>query len=233
MVPVMLRRIGYVAQKGPAKERDTFRISFVIVPMLAALHNNGEAPDLAKIAEDPQQNSAVRLTCLLALVSAGEDLRTKAVLSILKDEKKLERRLVAVLVLGRGRDVRTVAPPLIQLLDDTNEQIRTAAVYALQSTAPREALPKLKRIVEENKPPDAVLTAIDLIGRIGTKEARQILASYLEKALDGDGRGNRLYYALGAFETATGQSWIEAGAHDNAYYQNKTREALRWWKLQK
>jgi hypothetical protein len=234
MIPVILARSGYLegeAAKNPP-ERETFPIPHEAALVLAALRKDGEAPGLEKIAGDERQNSAVRLLCLMALSSAGEDVPLPTLLAVLDKEKKLERRLLTIRIIGDVPDVRKAVPKLLSLLDDPNASVRTAALEALSSTAPPEALPKVGRILDELHSRESVRTALGMLGRMQTPRAKAMLATFLEGALEDARRAEHLYDGLSAFETATGQRWVEAGAHSEAYYRQKAREALKWWKEQ-
>jgi hypothetical protein len=234
MVPLFLGTIGYVdpkTAKGPPAA-ETHRLPWGIVPLLAALRADGEAPQLDKLAEDKSQNTAVRLTCLLALRGAGEEVKAGPLLALLDGERKLERRVVAALALAYTRDRDTATPKLVGLLDDANEEVRTAAVLALRRSAAKDALPGLKKVIDELKPAPAVRPALDAIAEIGTAEARQALAGFLKVALEGGRKKKYLRDAVWAFESATGKRWIGAGAHDEAYYQEKAKTALEWWEKQ-
>jgi hypothetical protein len=234
MLPLLLAETGY-EEKPAAKTpgRETSAISYAAVPLLAALRKNAEAPSLHRLAADNRQNSATRLTCLLALYRAGEELNSASVLPILNAEKKLERRLVAILALGHCRDAKAVSPQLIKLLDDPNVYVRGAAVQALHNGKPAEALPKLKKLLDSGDRREAVYAILSLLGEMKTREARTILADFLAQTLGGGRRSHYLLHALLAFEQATGKSWIEAGAHPETYYRSKARVALEWWKKQK
>jgi hypothetical protein len=138
MIPFLLERCGY-QEKPPAKrvDRDTAQVSLATVSMLAELRRNNEAPDLEKAAADKKQNSAVRLTCLLTLVAAGEALKTKEVLDVLSNEAKVDRRMIAVLALGYSDEEKLVVPELKKLLEDPNRDVRAAAELALKTVRPK------------------------------------------------------------------------------------------------
>ncbi|HEX5270255.1 MAG TPA: HEAT repeat domain-containing protein [Gemmataceae bacterium] len=235
MVPIFLGAIGYVdpkeAKAPPAAE--THRVPFAVVPLLAALRADGAAPQLDKLAEDKNQNTAVRLTCLLALRAAGERVKAAPFLAVLDGEKQLERRLVATLALAYTSDRDTATPKLVGLLDDANDEVRTAAVLALRRAAAKEAIPGLKKIIDGLEPAPVVSQALDGIAEIGTTEAKQVLAGFLKGSLEGGRKKRYLRDALWAFERATGQRWVAGGAHDEAYYQEKAKVALEWWEKHK
>jgi hypothetical protein len=234
MVPTFLAPAGY--QEDPADrnvERDGYSIPYAAVSMLGSLRRNKEAPRLHLIAEDKRQNSATRLTCLLALVAAGETPGTKMLLSILEGEKKLERRIVTILALPYSDDAKSALPQLLKLLDDPTSEIRAATVQALRGAKPKEALPRLKQMLENPKRGEPVYAALQLVAEIGTREAQTILASLLKAALEDQGKSSQVYYTLSAFQQATNQRWIEAGAHPDSYYRDRAREALEWWERQK
>jgi WD40 repeat protein len=234
MVPLLLAPAGF-EEKPAAKPagRENYPIPYAAVPLLAALRRNGAAPPLDRIAADTGQNSATRLTCLLALYGAGEELRTGSVLPILESEKKLERRIVAILALGYCRDAREASQPLIKLLEDPNVYVRGAAVRALHAAKPPEALPQLRQLLEDGDAREAVLPTLSLVAAIGTAEAREVLARFLARALEEGPRSGHLLPALHIFEQATGHDWTEAGAHPDGYYREAARKALEWWKSEK
>jgi hypothetical protein len=233
MVPLLLEQSGYVENPPEkAQERDTARISLTIVSMLAELHRNHEAPGLEKVAGDKRQNSAVRLTCLLALAAAGEDLKTGEVLDALSKETKVPRRIVAILALEYSGEQKLAVPVLFKYLDDANRDVREAAVLALRTSKPKEALPKLKKILEEVRPRDPVSSALQLVASIRSKASQKILADFLQATLKEDKKATYLYQALHAFEQATDQRWTNAGANPESHYRDAARQALEWWAQQ-
>jgi HEAT repeat protein len=202
------------------------------VDLLAELRKDQGAPQLDRVASDPRQHSAARLTCILAMYAAGEKLDTPSLISILDSETRLELRLVTILALMRSRDTEQIVPRLMKLLDDRNAEIRTAAVCALRGPKPPQAVPKLKEMIDELEPRPAMVFIFDVIGEIGTREAKGALADFMLQAVKDPGRSRYLSDALDAFETATGQRWRSAGAHNEEYYRQKAREALAWWQSQ-
>ncbi|HBI43368.1 MAG TPA: hypothetical protein DDY78_11010 [Planctomycetales bacterium] len=234
MTPVLLDLVGYDEKPPPkAADSDAAGIAYAAIPLLANLRANGLAPQLDKIATDKRQGSATRLTCFLALYRAGEKLNAPEVVALLDGEKKLDRRLAAILALRYSQDRKAVSAPLIKLLDDPNQNIQTAAIYALEGSAPKEALPKLKKVLDELEPPQAVYVVIRTVGLMEGQEARAALAEFLAAAQDNPKKGRYIYQALIAFEKSAGQNWIEAGAHPEAYYRERAKQALEWWKAQK
>jgi HEAT repeat protein len=238
MVPFLLAAAGYV---DPVSKKVAFRfppangelIRYSAVPMLAALRENGEAPGLERIAEDAKQSSATRLMSLLALYSAGESLKTKSLSALLGKEENPESRVAVTLALRYTRDHEVASLELLKLLDDQDDQIRIGAVMALGRCAQKAALPKLKKILEEGRPTQAVPHALRTVAAIGTQEAQEVLARFLEERLQDGDRAKNLYQALDAFQEATGKRWIEAGAHPQEYYRTQAAVALEWWKRKK
>lgn len=233
MVPYLLAIAGYEATPADPPRQDTFRIAYPVVHMLAALRSNSQAEDLEKYAEDKRQNSAVRMTVVLALHNASESLRTDIVLELLDKEKNLERRLAQILTLRYAERSREVNQKLVALLDDRNQEIRIAAACALRELRPPEALPKLKRMIDELNPKQGMSSVLDVIGHYESREAQAILAAFLSAAMEDAEKEKHLYNALSAFETATGQRWGSAGAHPGEFYRAKAKEALAWWEAQR
>ena len=229
MAPTLLAAAGYEVK--PTRARGTWEhtpIPYDLIPVLAALQKEDKRVGLDRIARDPRQNSAVRLTCLLARYGAGERLDTKAVVELLGKEKHLEMRLVATLALEHG-DPREAAPCLLSLLDDPNVHIRAAAVQALHAAKPPAAVPKLRRVLDEPRG-IGVYRALDLLAAIGGQEARAVLAAYLQDSLAGGRKRPYLHHARYACERATGQRWTRAGAQTAVYYRAAARRALAWWR---
>jgi N-acyl-D-aspartate/D-glutamate deacylase len=231
MLPLLLAPSGY--EKAPPKEavRETYSVALRSVPLLALLRKKFAGPELKDIAADVRQNSAVRLTCLVALRAAGEELDTRSVLALLATEKKLERRVVAVLALGHG-DPKLAVPSLLNHLSDPNVHVRTAAVHALSGPKPDEALPQLAMMLGGRRPGAPVPDLLRLVASYGALEARQILADFLQATLEEPGKSEHLPQALWAFEEATGQKWTDFQKFSAAYHRAAARKALAWWREQ-
>lgn len=230
MTPYLLALAGYEAKPADPPRQDTFRIAYPAIHMLAALRSNGQVEDLEKYAEDKRQNSAVRMTVVLALYNASEKLRSDIVLELLSKEKDLERRLAQIMTLRYAERSMEVNQKLIELLDDRNEEIRIAAACALRELRPPEALPKLKRMIDELNPKQGMSFVLDIIGQYQSKAAAEILAAFLSAALEDAEKEKHLYNALSAFDTATGNRWGQAGANSSDSYPQKAKAALAWWK---
>jgi WD40 repeat protein/HEAT repeat protein len=235
MLPFLLAEAGWEADPPDKQLRgDIYRIPFAAIPLLASLRKNGNLPDLHRIAADRRQTSATRLTCLLALAGAGEALETKPLLGILDGETKQERRLAAVLALEHCRDANAAVPQLVKLLEDPDRQVRYAAVLALRGPKPKEAVPALKKLLDELPSKDRNLSyVLRLLGDIGGKDAQAILADFLRKKLADRGRTAALGLALHAFEKATGKRWTESGSPTDAILRKQVKQALEWWDKQK
>jgi hypothetical protein len=107
LIPIWLADIGYHPKGSTGPDR--YPIRYQLVPLLAALRRNGLAPQLDRIANDDNQNAAVRLTCLLALRTAEEKVRVPALVTILAREKNLERRVAALILLYYAEDLQPAA----------------------------------------------------------------------------------------------------------------------------
>lgn len=230
MVPALLASTGYDPQAKAAPARDVSRPDYAAVTLLAALRRNGELDELDEIAENKRQTAGARLTAIMALFRADEKLRTDLLLELAKNDKNFERRLVAILTLKYAGEDREVGKFLTELLDDENAEIRTAAVVALRGPLPPPAIPKLKQIIDAVDPPQAMSAALTALGEYKSREAAEALAGFMAAGLEDRTKSQHLYYALSAFETATGQRWGRAGANPEEFYREKAKEALRWWK---
>jgi hypothetical protein len=231
MTPILLDLAGYVENPVGNPAAGPTRVSFPAAGLLAVLRQEGQARLLDRIVADEKQNNATRLTCVLALHLAGEDMPLNAVVSILDRDPRLECRVLSLLLLGLSPKNAVTAPRLLVALEDRNREVRLAAMHSLTAFAPREALPRVSRIVRDGTPPELVRPAVDLLGRIGGDEAARVLVEALEKGLRKDSKSYDVYYTLYAFSSATDTRWIEAGAHDPAYYNEKARKAIAWWKM--
>ncbi len=87
MIPILLEFCGY---QEDMNERPSVapadQISLSTVSMLAELRRRNRSLILETVSEDRKQNSVVRLTCVLSLVSAGGSLRTRRFWDIVQNE---------------------------------------------------------------------------------------------------------------------------------------------------
>lgn len=133
MIPILLEACGYQDDTGENPSvAPADQISLSTVSMLAELRRRNRSNILEKVAENRKQNSVVRLTCALSLVSAGGALRTKDVLDIVQNEANENIRVTAVLALGYSLDRKVAIAELNRLLDDPNLDVRAAAQIALR-----------------------------------------------------------------------------------------------------
>jgi hypothetical protein len=202
---------------------------YSVFPLLASLRKNGKAGSLHEVVSDQNQTSGIRFTALVALWKAGEDLDTPALVKLLGRESGHELKIAMILVLGQSNDQALSTEALLGFLEDRNTHVRTAAVIALRRLKPAGALPSLKKFLERRDSVAAVHGALSLLSEMNSDEARTAVADFLKAELDAGGTRSMLTSALHAFGTATGQRWVEAGAHDEAYYRDRARVALQWW----
>ena len=229
MVLPLLARAGYAKEPTAETRQTRGQIPYAAIRLLADLRRNGQATDLAQIADDARQNAATRLTCTLAVLAAGEELKTPVLLSVLETEKDLETRLVAILALQYSGERVRAGAELVDLLDDPNHEVRVAATCALRGPRPGQALPKLKKFVEELSSKDTYGFVFDTLAAYKTKEACEILVGFLRAALEDSDKERHILSALNAFETSTGQHWLGAGARQPEYWRAKAQEAVKWW----
>ena len=229
MVRPLLACAGYMKEPTAETAQARGRIPYAAIGLLADLRKNQEAPDLPQISDEHRQNTATRLTCTLTLLAAGEELKTPVLLSILETEKDLENRLVATLALQYSRERARCVRELVELLDDPNREVRVAATAALRGPRPGQALPKLKKFVDELSSKDAYGFVFDTLAAYKTKEACEILVDFLRTALEDPDKDRHILSALHALETATGQRLSGAGAQSPEYWRQKARDAVKWW----
>jgi len=231
MAPLLLADAGYEKNPAGAVTDGSGTVDFAAVPLLSALNLQSRGLALDKIAKDPWQNNAVRLTCMLALRGAGNSANSDALLAIYATDPRQECRVLSLLMLARS-DNKKVTQTLVKALDDDNLEISLAALETLRTLAPRAALPKLIKVLQDNQPAEMVLPGIMLLGKIGGDQASGALVAYMEKVLadGGDPYRSGLSRALIALSESTGTRWIEAGAHTPTYYQDRARAAIAAWK---
>ena len=234
MVPHLLAMTGY-SKKVSAKARAAIRdVAYPAVPLLAALRKDGEAPNLDEIAEDQQQPSAARLACILAVHSAGEEIQTEELLQIIEKEKRLSIKVPVILAMQYSRDFKNVTPKLLDLMDDRNAAVCTAAVYVLNEPAPEMAVPKLKKIIDRVYPPYAVSSAFRVLGKIKTADSGQALVDFMIAASSSAKKSGYLSDALSAFISSTGCSIrTPPGIPRQAAVTARVEQALAWWRSRK
>ena len=194
MIPMILAPSGYRVDGEAARAPKPF--PYETIPILAEFVKNGEHAVVEKIAEDGDQNAAVRLACILALFRAGHPFRTEAMLELLNAETDLERKLIILLALrwaGSG-----AVPVLLDHMDDPNIEIATAAGCALSDVKPEEAMPKFERLLDRHH----VSMPLLLLGAMAdyqTPESRSLLTRLLTDAVEGRKNGQHLYRLISAF----------------------------------
>jgi hypothetical protein len=223
---------------GPAADAKDGSLWLEAVPLMAMMYASGHARELPKIASDEQQNTATRLMCLMAMNRAGEVLKTKMLLPLLKTECRQESKIVAILLLGRCVDEAAAVPTLTELLDNEDENLRSAAILALRSTrAPKEALPRLKKVLADLRPLKLVRPTLQVLANMHCEEATATLAVFLQSTLQDSEKAACLHDALVAFEGATGVDWLvpERWPDENreikpANLEWAARKALKEWR---
>src|SRR5262249_41368084 len=157
--------VGYFDSYDKASPRprvdDKTPFPSAAVTLLASLRADGEAPNLGVIAGDNRQHPATRLACLLAVLSARESITSRPLLAVLKEEKSRKRRVFATVALAYCRDRKASNANLVELLDDADEQVQTAAVLALLTRPAKEALPRLARMLDDRRPLAAVRYVVE------------------------------------------------------------------------
>ena len=231
MTPGFLEAAGYSAKPGADVTAGSGTVSFPAVPLLAVVCKNGQSALVKRIANDPKQDDAVRLTCLLALHTAGNNVDSKPVISIFDTDTRLDCRTVAILMLSFSEKGGPAGEKLIAALDDDNKDIRLAAIYGLRFNAPRAAVPRLAKILVDREPAELVDPALILFGRFTGDDVAEALAEFIEKTLkDGEGGRTELYRALFSFSTVTHGDWVAAGAHQPEYYEDQAKKAMQAWR---
>jgi hypothetical protein len=76
---------------------------------------------------------------------------------------------------------------------------------------------------------DAYAFVFDTLAAYKTKEACEILVDFLRAALEDPDKEGHVFSAFHALETATGQHWSGAGAHPPEYWQERAKDAIKWW----
>jgi hypothetical protein len=231
MVPIFLAAAGYSQTPTDDVTDGPSQVSFAAAPLLAVMHQNNWAGTLDQIAADAKQNNATRLTCLLALYGSGRDVNSQDLVSIFDSDKRLECRVVALLMLGRSATPKTVAPQLVTALDDDNREIRLAALTSLRTIAPRDAKAKLLKVISEGQPQELIDPGLLMLSNIGGDDVVAALVQFMQKSID-NGNTRQLPRALEAFSNATHKRWLQAGAHPQAYYQTQANAAIADWKAQ-
>lgn len=231
MIEIFLASSGY--KVNPTRPtRDVSRPAYAVVSLLAILRSNGEFDSLDEVAADKNQTVGARLTCAMTLYRAGEKLPAHLLVEIAEQDKNLERRLVAIHLLGLAMNDPNAARVLLDCIDDANVEIQAAAISSVGVRRIKSAIPKLRKIIEDNESTQAVTAALESLGEFTNQEACEVLVAFLENALNHTGNSPNLHHGLSALEKATSQSWQVAGAFKDEDYRAAARKAVEWWKKQ-
>jgi WD40 repeat protein len=226
MAPLMLEPMGH----GDAA-RENQPIAWQYLPLLIELCRQGQAERVARLAQDAQENSAVRILCLWAHAAATGKLGATTAVDLVRQEKKLERRVAVILALEMGAR-NDVKAPLLECLKDPNRHVREAAILALTPVKAPEAVALIRpRLLDAAGPStEATRAILECLAAVRTKEAQATLADYLRRTLAEPDRRQDLWYAVVAFGRAAGQQFQDPNAHfaDEAIRRAAER-ALQWW----
>lgn len=234
MIDVFLARSGYAQDPAP-RSRDVSLPTYGAIEPLAVLRKRGRLRSLHEIAANPKQTAGTRLTCALALCMAGEPIPVPIFLDIAKNDKILERRLVAILVLGRATNSNDAMKLVVDSLNDPNREIQLAAMLALseiRGPRPLAAIPKLKRIIEQMESPEVVDTALNCVSNFGNRNACLVIVNFMESALEEEEQHRFLPTAVASLRNATSQlmqSSPQPTQSSQGNIQETAREAIRWW----
>ena len=199
MLPLFLAPCGYRADKSAKAEKTTPDFPYETVHILAELAKSGSHEAIHAIAKDSNQNTTVRMVCLLALYRAGYPYETELMLSLLPLETDLEQRLIIILSLRWGSP--KAVPTLLQQMDDLNIDVATSAACALVDARPREAAPKLKKLLERDFV-GVPLMLLSATAEFKTPETKELLRNLLEETLLGKRNREHLSRILDACVTA-------------------------------
>lgn len=231
MIEFFLASSGY--KVNPTRPtRDVSRPAYAVDSILAILRSNGEFDSLDEVAADKNQTVGTRLTCAMALYRAGEKLPAHLLVEIAEQDKHLERRLVAIHLLGLAMNDPNAARVLLDCIDDANVEIQVAAISSVGVRRIKSAIPKLKKIIEDNESAQTVTAALQSLGEFTNQQACEVLVAFLENALSQTGNNPNLHHGLSALEKATSQSWRAAGSFKDEDYRAAARKAIEWWKKQ-
>jgi HEAT repeat protein len=220
MIPLLLAPSGYRSdQKTNLAAKGSF--PYETIWILAEFVKNGHQAMIQKVAADTQQNSIVRMVCILALFRAGHEFRTDSMIKILEHETDLERRLIALLSL-RWAGAAAV-PVLLKHMDDANFEIATAAACALADAKPKEAIGKFEAVLDRHHV-SAPLLMYGALAKFKSSEARALFTRLLTDAVEGKKNSQHIYRLLGAFADA----WE---IPRSAYHTQGDREYKRQAKL--
>ena len=128
MLTMFLAPSGYRTDKTAEAVQPEPGFPYETVVILSELAKNGGREAVRDVAHDENQNSTVRMICLLALYRGGYPYDTERMLRLLASETDIERRLILLLSLRWGDEQATAA--LLKNMDDPNAEIATAAACA-------------------------------------------------------------------------------------------------------
>ncbi len=224
MIPLLLAPSGYRSD-GRANPPARGSFPYETIWILAELIKNGHQQMIQKIADDGQQNSTVRMVCILALFRAGHEFKTDAMIKILEQETDLERRLITLLSL-RWAGAEAV-PTLLKHMDDANFEIATAAACALTDVKPKAAIEKFEKLLDRHHV-SAPLLMYGALAEYKSPQARALFTRLLTDAVDGKKNSQHLYRLLGAFVDAWEIPRPAYQTEDDRDYKRQAQLALAY-----
>jgi HEAT repeat protein len=115
-----------------------------------------------------REDSDARTTAIQALGDIGDPSVVQDFLSILKNFKYSPNGLYAIEVLGK-MGTKAIGPELYPFLSHWDEDFRGAAATALGRVKDINAIPKLKKMIEEEPFPWVATAAKESLGILGRK----------------------------------------------------------------
>jgi hypothetical protein len=212
--------------------------------LLGRLRKKTGGKEIEAIARDPKQEGGLRLGALLALHSSGDDLHAAPVIEILDaaiavskvealdpaKEAALKEDSIAALAEVCAADRPAAQTKLVALLDETDVAVRVVALKSLAKFAPAAETARLRKLLFATANLDEARAALRVFEVIKTPESVEALGEFLKSTMEASPFHNAVQlYALSSFGFATGQRWLEAGAHPESYYVAQAKKAVEWW----
>jgi HEAT repeat protein len=138
------------------------------------------------------------------------------------------QRRVAIEELSRAGDAKTVGPLLLEMLNDGDSQLASAAVQGIDRLKIREALPQLYRLARDEKTEQNVRSwAIGASARMGERVDIEKLMMELLASPSASARGNAVYHLARVGGRDAVSKLLELLSDKEWYVRAMTNDALK------
>lgn len=204
-----------------------------LVHIFRNLYKEGHFADIEKIIDNNEQSAMARFICVLALWKNGKTFSASKLFAIAQQETNAMNQALMIMVLRHAENIKDVLPMLLRKLDQSDNRLQQAICYSLEDYKPTAEqkfiftpyLPMIEKMLifslNDNR-------ALQVLANISSRQATEILISYIEKVYKNPKQKHILSQGLKYIKQATDASW-----NTHKYYENNyqiAKQVIQRWR---